>query len=158
MSSTQYRCKNEQRRAVVRKGVEGRFPVNGIDYLEVASDQKTLVVYFIHNLPGAEQENPVPPRLASLNEENVAIAGGTRIQDVRVESASSFGNILLLRVNHVGDLSTYTLRFRVSLVLKLLAPTLVSFTSAASIHSFSPVMPFCCWMKKTLITPVTCCD
>lgn len=110
MSSTQYRCKNEQRRAVVRKGVDGRFPVNGIDYLEVASDQKTLVVYFIHNLPGAEQENPVPPRSASLNEENVAIAGGSRIQDVRVESASCFGNILLLRVNHVGDLSTYTLR------------------------------------------------
>ena len=99
--TTQYQCKNERRRAEVRdlQEINGRSPLNGIDYLEVASDQKTLVVYFLH---------PLSP--AALTEDNVAIEGGTRIQTIQVDSVSLFENVLLLRVNQVGDFSEYRLQ------------------------------------------------
>ena len=63
--------------------------LNGIDYLEVASvDQKTLEVYFLHNLPG--ETNPVP--LASppdvLTESNILIEGGVRIKNIRVKTVT----------------------------------------------------------------------
>ncbi len=93
-----------QRRAIVRnqKGL------NGIDYIELAKDRKTLLVHFIHNLPG--QENAVPANSPSLTEENVAITGGVSIKDISAISVSSFANVLTLRVNTTGDnFSTYTL-------------------------------------------------
>ena len=51
---TQYYCKNEKRRTLVRD----QNILNGIDYLEVSPDQMSLEVHFIHNLPG--QEDGVP--------------------------------------------------------------------------------------------------
>jgi hypothetical protein len=72
--------------------------LNGIDYLEVSADQKTLFVTFIH------------PLTTPLRQENVIIEGGTRICSLQVESASAFARLLTLRVNQPGDLSTYTLR------------------------------------------------
>ena len=109
--STQYRCNNQQRRTLVRETeVNGRPRLNGIDYLEVASDRKTLKVYFIHPLAESTQNNRVPLNLASLTAENVVISGGTRLQGVQVESVSSFANTLTVRVDQVGDFSTYTLR------------------------------------------------
>ncbi len=109
--STQYRCKNQQRRTLVRETeINGRPRLNGIDYLEVASDRKTLFVYFIHPLAESTENNRVPLNLASLTAENVIISGGTRLQGVQVESVSSFANILNVRVDQVGDFSTYTLR------------------------------------------------
>lgn len=110
--NTQYRCKNERRRDQVRKqlAADQRPLLNGIDYLELSSDQKTLVVYFIHDLVGSTQLDRVPTQLVPLTEENITIRGGTRIQTVQVESASSFANVLLLRVDQIGDFSTYTLR------------------------------------------------
>ncbi|MBD2099871.1 putative baseplate assembly protein [Leptolyngbya sp. FACHB-261] len=103
--SSQYRCKNERRRAEIRK----RPIVNGIDYLEVSPDQKTLSVHFIYPLPGPEQNNAVPDNRKLLQAANVAISGGTR-REVQVESVSSFAEVLTLRVKAPGDFSTYTLR------------------------------------------------
>ncbi|MEG4233979.1 putative baseplate assembly protein [Microcoleus sp. Pol11C3] len=109
--STQYRCNNQQRRTLVRQTeVNGRPRLNGIDYLEVASDRKTLKVYFIHPIAESTQNNRLPLNLASLTAENVVISGGTRLQGVQVESVSSFANTLTVRVDQVGDFSTYTLR------------------------------------------------
>jgi hypothetical protein len=99
---TQYRCKNERRRIAVRNQLENGQPVlNGIDYLEVLADQTTLVVHFLHLLPGGQE---------ALSEENIQIKGGTRVQNLWVESVSSSTNILTVRTNQVGDYSRYTLR------------------------------------------------
>ncbi|BAY24880.1 hypothetical protein NIES2100_46780 [Calothrix sp. NIES-2100] len=96
---------SEQRRKIVRN----QKSLNGIDYIELARDKKTLLVHFIHNLPG--QEDAVPANSSSLTEENLAIAGGVTIKDISVISVSSFANVLTLRVNTAGDeFSTYTLR------------------------------------------------
>ena len=102
---TQFFCKNKNRREVVRNNPS----LNGIDYLEVAStDQKTLSVYFIHNLPG--QPNPVPPGEPVLAIENIAIEGGVRIKNINIESVGSIDNVLTITVDKAGDFSFYTLR------------------------------------------------
>jgi Baseplate J-like protein len=104
----QYHCKNEQRRIQVRekKGVDGRF-LNGIDYLEVSADGKTLSVYFIHSLPGQENGVPLTP---VLNELNVEIVGGTRLRNIQVQSISAWANVLTVKTQEKGDLSIYLLR------------------------------------------------
>jgi hypothetical protein len=95
---------SEQRRAIVRN----QKALNGIDYIELAKDRKTLLVYFIHNLPG--QEGGVPRNSPSLNEENVVITGGVSIKDISATSVSSFANVLTVRVNTTGDnFSSYRL-------------------------------------------------
>jgi hypothetical protein len=100
--STQYRCKNERRRIAVRDKLENGQPIlNGIDYLEVLADRKTLAVYFLHLLPSGQE---------ALGEENIQIAGGTRVQNLFAESVSSNTNVLTVRANQVGDYSRYTLR------------------------------------------------
>lgn len=99
---TQYRCKNERRRITVQTQTENGQPIlNGIDYLEVLADQKTLVVYLLH---------PLSVVGGTLSEENIQILGGTRIQGLVVESVSSNANVLTVRVSEVGDYSRYTLR------------------------------------------------
>lgn len=121
---SQYLCKNKQRRKLVRnpKDKDGNPitpKINGIDYLEVdALDQKTLYVYFIHNLPEA-QNNPVPnnPGL-SLTKENFIFEGGERIRDVSVDTIkrtaenvlTTVENVLTITVNKAGDFSPYKLR------------------------------------------------
>lgn len=111
----QFRCKNEGRRKAVAspKDAEGKPivnpTVNGIDYLEVASeDQKTLKVYFLHNLPG--QSDPVPPTASPLKKENILIEGGVRIKNIKAQSVTTSGNILSIVVNQAGDFSLYKLR------------------------------------------------
>lgn len=102
---TQFRCKNERRRT----SVEEQTAINGIDYLEVEPlDQKTLKVYFIHNLPG--EVNPVPPAGLALMEDNVVIEGGVRVRGISVVSVTSLKNVLTVTVSDRGDFSTYTLR------------------------------------------------
>ncbi len=91
--NVQYRFQNEQRRKLIRN----QSNLNGIDYLEVDSDRQRLIVYFIHPL-------------TALKTENIIIAGGTRLQNVQVESVNSSENQLIVQVNQVGDYSTYTLR------------------------------------------------
>jgi len=117
--NTHFYCKNEWRRKAVGspKDADGN-PItptlNGIDYLEVASvDQKTLKVYFLHNLPG--QTNPVPPGPAPpLKKENIRIDGGVRIMNVQVTEASANKNVLTVVVDKAGDFSVYILRITAS--------------------------------------------
>jgi Baseplate J-like protein len=104
--NTQYRCQNENRRRLVAEQAPPK--LNGIDYLEVASaDQKTLRIFFLHNLPG--QPGPVPSGPA-LTKNNVVIEGGVRVEGVGVSSAVSSGKTLTVTVDKRGDFSTYTLR------------------------------------------------
>ena len=106
---TQYFCANENRRDMVRTTLVGGNPVlNGIDYLEVGStDQKTLVIHFIHNLPGETGGFPVSP---ALKKGNFVIEGGVRITGIKINTYSGADNVVTLTVNEAGDYSTYALR------------------------------------------------
>jgi Baseplate J-like protein len=112
--ATQYRCKNERRRIAVRNTLENGQPIlNGIDYLEILADQKTIVVYLIHPLQSNDE---------GVSTENIQITGGTRLQNLVVESVSHSTNVLQIRTNQVGDYSRYTLRLVSSIyTLDLLA-------------------------------------
>ncbi len=113
--NAQYRCQNEERRRLVgatedANGNPIQPKLNGIDYIEVASaDQKTLKVFFLHNLPG--QPSPVPPAGPALTKANIVIEGGARVRDIKVDSDPVAANdVLTITVNETGDYSTYTLR------------------------------------------------
>jgi hypothetical protein len=108
--STQYQCGNENRRDMVRSttGAGGLPVLNGIDYLEVVSeDQKTLAVHFIHNLPGETGGFPAGP---ALTERNFVITGGVRIAGVKVKTLAVAANVATLETSEAGDYSSYTLR------------------------------------------------
>ena len=108
--STQYFCLNQQRRAKVLKGDKDGNPVlNGIDFLEVSSDQKTLSVQFLFNLPGTTKAVPPSPAPA-LTTDNIVIEGGVRITGIMVTQVKATKNVLAVTVNAPGDFSTYTLR------------------------------------------------
>lgn len=100
--STQYRCKNQARRNLVEKSSA----INGIDYLDVSVDELTLVVHFLHPLPGQPGGIPANPPLTA---NNVAILGGTRVKNIQVQTVSSSGNALTVTVSSAGDFSNYTL-------------------------------------------------
>lgn len=94
-------CQNDQRRERVR----AKSRLNGLDYLEVSNDQKTLTVYFL---------GKVPQLLAAAN---FRIDGGRRVRDIQVISAYTERNpdpelddVVTLALNRYGDFSTYTLR------------------------------------------------
>jgi hypothetical protein len=102
--TTQYLCKNERRRAIVRDLTPPE--LNGIDYLEVDSgDQKTLVIHFLHPLPG--QPGAVPPAPApELTRHNFVIEGGVRVTNIRsLEPVLAADKVLTLQVNAAGDFS-----------------------------------------------------
>ena len=99
-----YRCQSSNRRTTIREAGA----LNGIDYIEVASaDQKTLDVYFIHNLPGETDGVPAAPPLTAAN---VSIEGARRVSGINVGSVGSSDNILKVQVDQAGDYSTYTLK------------------------------------------------
>ena len=112
MGVTQYFCGKLQRKASVKAAVNAasQHVLNGIDYLEVvSSDEKTLAVHFLFNLPGAP--NQVPPSPASsLTTQDISIEGGTRIVGIQVMSVSVAANVLTVQVDAAGDYSIYTLR------------------------------------------------
>ena len=60
-------CRSEQRREAVRLYAQ----LNGLDYLEVGQDQRTLTVYFLGKAP------------VSLEPANILIRG-RRIRDIKV--------------------------------------------------------------------------
>ena len=107
--ATQFYCRSEQRRSLVREtvGGDGNPLLNGIDYLEVSPDQTTLYVHFIHNLPGETDGVPDSPVLAAMN---VDVEGGVRIQRIRVTTTATADDVLTVDVDTPGDFSTYTLR------------------------------------------------
>ncbi len=111
--ATQYYCQNLRRRALIRdtRDGDGNPILNGIDYLEVSDDQKTLYVYFIHNLPGQADGVPNSPALAASN---LVIQGGVRIKNIRVLTVAAADNLLTVTVDTPGDFSIYTIRLRSS--------------------------------------------
>ena len=109
MAAAQYRCGDARRRRAVRDASPPT--VNGIDFLEVGPDRKTLEVTFLHNLPGETNGVPASPK---LKVENVVIDGGVRITNVHVRKVESADNLLTVTVDAPGDFSTYALRLRTS--------------------------------------------
>jgi len=102
---TQFRCRNEERRSKVQL----QKLLNGIDYLEVSADQRTLNVFFIHPLPA--QIGQVPPAPATeLSIANIRIEGGVHTKGIRATKVKTEGNILRVTVDQPGDFSFYTLR------------------------------------------------
>jgi hypothetical protein len=106
-----YACATARRRIRVRESAN----VNGIDYLEVAPDQTTLLVHFLHGLPGTPGGIPAAP---ALGVENVSIHGGVRVRGIVVVSVASAGDVLTVTVDFpgdvTGDFSTYTFQLRAS--------------------------------------------
>ena len=92
-----YTCQNEQRRHEVRR--QGR---NGLDYLEVGDDLRSLHVYFLSTVP------------EHLLKDNVRIEGGQRIRNLQVtslqlECPEDSEAYLKINLDQPGDFSTYTL-------------------------------------------------
>lgn len=112
MSSTQHHCTNERRRVAVQnyRDQDGLPRLNGIDYLEVAADPKTLLVYFIHPL----RQNPEEPLLSAENLRIAPVPTASRPvvspMTVEVESVSVWGNRLTLTLDRPGQVMPYLLR------------------------------------------------
>ena len=160
---TQYRCKSERRLSRVRSqpGIDGQF-LNGIAYLEVSIAPLTLLVSFVHSLPGELGGVPTtdPETDASnLSASNFRIDGGVRVKNIQVESVSAFANQLTLRVNKVGDLSAYQLRLVDPSNLNDPDMPPPGFDSQlASVRFFfgtQTVSEFDCHPTKTLLEPVS---
>lgn len=94
-------CSDGLRHKKIRQHQE----LNGLDYLEVGSDQRTLTVYFLNKVS------------VSLQPANVIIEGGQRIRDLQVgavkvvkSEVAESDSYMEVTVNKAGDFSTYTLR------------------------------------------------
>lgn len=94
-------CRSEQRREAVRQHPR----LNGLDYLEVGSDQRTLTVYFLGKAP------------VSLEPSNILIEGGRRIRDIKIQDVkvtrtdmAELDDFMEVMTDKAGDFSTYTLR------------------------------------------------
>ncbi|WP_297324629.1 putative baseplate assembly protein [Nitrosomonas sp.] len=94
-------CSKEKRRIEVREHSE----LYGLDYVEIESDQRTLMVHFLGKVP------------ISLDESNVIIEGGRRIQGIRIIKVSvnrsetvGLDDTMEVSTDVKGDFSTYTLR------------------------------------------------
>ena len=106
-----YFCGTPERRAAVRDAdaAQGERVLNGIDFLEVVSDdQRTLELTFLRPLPG--ETDGVPEGASALTADNIVIEGGTRVTDIRVTAAATDGSVLTITVDREGDFSTYRLR------------------------------------------------
>ena len=101
--ATQYRCGTDHRRQAVLESTTD----NGIDYLEVGTDQTTLLLRFLRPLP-------LPPDPRALTVQNVVIEGGVRFRFIQVDSVTAAGHALTVAVTPAGDFSTYRLRLRSS--------------------------------------------
>jgi hypothetical protein len=106
MSETSPICRSKNRRHQVR---QSRY--NGLDYLEVSPDQRTLTVYFLGRAPAWLDENE-----PKENKQYVRISGGRRIRDIQVQWAKVVragyqdqDDCLEVRVDKPGDFSVYTL-------------------------------------------------
>ncbi|MGK7915412.1 MAG: hypothetical protein AB4038_07675, partial [Prochloraceae cyanobacterium] len=97
----QFSCQNEPRLLKVRAFKEQY--LNGIDYLEIGSEETILVLHLIHDLPSGR----------SLTQENLVLEGGNI--PVQIESVSSNTNLVTIKVKSIGDRSNYTLRLVESL-------------------------------------------
>ena len=99
-------CQAELRRDAVRgRSLDGPKPTYyGLDYVEVSDDQLTLTVVFLGKAP------------ASIRKENISIAGGRRIRDIKAtsvhvarQSDPTLDDSMAVSVNKTGDFSDYIL-------------------------------------------------
>jgi hypothetical protein len=97
--TTQYRCGAEGRREAIRASST----LNGIDFLEVSPNQRTLSVTFLRD-----------SGIAALTSANVVVEGGVRIKPIRVGAVSADARTLSVHVDPPGDFSNYRLRLRSS--------------------------------------------
>jgi hypothetical protein len=109
-------CRSEQRREAVRQHAQ----LNGLDYLEVGSDQRTLTVYFLGKAPRAwwEKDEQGKPKLKLKDLlPYLLIDGGRRIRGLKVEEVlelqhhemAEFDDSITVKLDRAGDFSTYTL-------------------------------------------------
>lgn len=93
-------CTDEARRAQVAASAT----LNGIDYLEVSQDQKTLRIFLLHDMPTAAAYGlPADPS-------KVTVEGGVRIKKIKVvEVRRATARVLEVDVDNSGDFSMYTL-------------------------------------------------
>lgn len=108
-------CNDDARREAVRARPE----LNGLDYVEVGDDQRTLTVYFLGKAPKQldKQVDETPEAYARRLKQYVHIEGGRRIRDIEVVDVDVVRNPdpeldddTVVRVDKAGDFSTYTLR------------------------------------------------
>ena len=101
-------CDEELRRQLVRdhRDPEGKPDLNGIDYVEVSDDQRTLHVYFLGKAP------------KGVTEKNIVITGGRRVTGIKVIDIDvcrlddkDLDDCMKIIVDRPGDFSDYILRF-----------------------------------------------
>lgn len=92
-------CQDDHRRQAIHQ----QDRLNGLDYLEVSEDQKSIYVYFLGAVP------------INLTKNNIYIEGGRRISNIQVTAVavepppdSSLDGRLKVTVDRYGDFSTYT--------------------------------------------------
>ncbi|MBH8578159.1 putative baseplate assembly protein [Nostocaceae cyanobacterium CENA369] len=98
MNSHTLTFQNEQRRQEIRRQRK-----NGLDYVEVSDDLRSLYVYFLGSVP------------QDLKKENLLIEGGQRIRNLHVinleiENPPNCESYLTVNLDQTGDFSVYTLR------------------------------------------------
>ncbi|MGD8405207.1 MAG: putative baseplate assembly protein [Anaerolineales bacterium] len=115
-------CKDDQRRDAVRR----KTGMNGLDYLDVSGDQRTLTVYFLGKAPSQllKQDDEKAESYKERLKQYVYIEGGARIRRIRVtdievtqakdpktgEPNPELDDSMEVRLDKYGDFSTYTLR------------------------------------------------
>jgi hypothetical protein len=102
-----YCCERDDRRDAVRR-MKGW---NGLDYVEVGNDWRTLTVFFLGKLP---------PEFVGSKPENLRyliLEGGQRVTDIGITSVKAVVNpdpekddFLVVKLDKVGDFSAYTVR------------------------------------------------
>jgi hypothetical protein len=98
-----YFCCDENRRNAVR----GSANLNGIDFLEVldtdaptpADRERILRVHFL--------KAPAPPGIVAAN---VVISGGERIRNIKVDTVTYDGDVVVVHLNAYGDYAPYRLQ------------------------------------------------
>ncbi len=100
-------CQHDPRRDAVRR-LAGR---NGLDYVEVATDQPTLHAYFLGKLP-PELRKDRPGLEGFLRVDGGERITGLKVLDVdpQVDPDPERDDYLVVRLDRRGDLSPYTLR------------------------------------------------
>ena len=122
MHTSTLNSKDDQRRAVVRR----KPGLNGLDYLDVSTDQRTLTVYFLGKAPVQllRQEGEDGTAYKKRLRQYVRIEGGRRVRDITVTDVAvqqalnsktrtvdpERDDWMVVRLNKYGDFSTYTLR------------------------------------------------
>ena len=111
-------CNDDVRRSLVRDPLNS---LNGIDFIEVSADQRTLRVFFLKTLPSNAYDLPSLPG-------NVEILGGVRIRDILVVEVRRAGDEFLeIDVDRAGDFSPYTLLIKSASLDPVLAQVDFSF-------------------------------